>query len=452
MLNLGYITPEEAKAAKEEKIEFRPNINPIKAPHFALFVKDYLEREYGRDFLNRGGLKVYTTLDYNLQKEAETILEQNIEKLKVYNVHNGALVSIDPKTGEILAMVGSKDYFADPYPEDCSPGKDCLFDPKVNASLTLRQPGSAIKPFIYAEAFLKGLTPNSIIWDVKTEFNLNCSPLANQEIGKYNTKCYHPKNYDGRFLGPITLRSALAQSRNVPSVKTLYLAGIDNVLNLLKKFGITTLKKERDYGLSLVLGGGEVKLLELVSAYGVFASDGIKTPITFIKKIEDSKGNIIEETKKTAKIKVLPSQIAREINDILSDNKARAPMFGINSPLNLSNYKAAAKTGTTQDYRDAWIVGYTPSLVTGVWIGNSDNSSLAKKPAVSLAGPIWKEFMEKALINFPKEIFIAPEERITGNPILDGVLPENHSILHYLNKDDPQYGFWEIGISNFLNQ
>ena len=447
MVELNYITKERAFKTKQEKIEFQPNITPIKAPHFVFFVKDYLKGKYGRDFLNRKGLKVYTTLDFDIQETAENTLKKGVEEIEIYDAYNGGLVSIDPKTGEILAMVGSKNWYG--QSEECDEiTNKCKFDPEVNVVLSQRQPGSAFKPFVYAKAFLENYTPRTLVWDVKTEFNLNCSPDADQEFGRYNSKCYHPKNYDDKFLGPINLKSALAQSRNLPSVKVLYLAGVDKVLEFVQDFGITTLKEKGRYGLSLILGGGEVKLLEMVEGFSVFANDGIKTPLKFIKKIEDSKGNIIEQTNMT-KIRIIPSWVAQEINDILSDNEARAPMFGRNSPLNLRDYKAAAKTGTTQDYRDAWIIGYTPCLVTGVWIGNNDNSPLMKKPAVSLAGPIWKNFMETVLKKFPKEEFMSPRKRVIGTPILDGVLPENHSILHFLDQNDPQYLFWEKGVANF---
>ena len=345
-------------------------------------------------------------------------------------------------------MVGSKNWYGES--EECGE-EGCKFDPKVNVSLSLRQPGSAIKPFIYASAFRKGFTPDSIVWDAKTEFDLNCSPNAEEEFGKYNAECYHPKNYTENFIGPINFRSALAQSRNLPAVKILYLAGLNNVLEFIQEFGINSLKEKERYGLSLVLGGGEVKLLEIVQAYSVFANDGIKNPLNFIKKIEDANGKIIEETKINP-VRILSSQISKEINSILSDNEARAPMFGRYSHLNLENYEAAAKTGTTQNYRDAWLIGYTPSLVSGVWIGNNNNSSMIKKPAVSLAGPTWKRFMQSVLSYFPKEDFIKPEKRITNIPVLDGVLPGNHSILYYLNKDDPQYPFWEYGVQGWLQR
>ena len=449
MVKLGHISKEEGEKVKKEEIVFQPKTNLIQAPHFVFLVKDYLEKKYGRDYLNREGLKVYTTLDFDIQKKAEEIIKEGIEKIKIYNVHNGALVSINPKTGEILAMVGSKDYFASPEPDNCQPGINCLFDPQVNICLSLRQPGSAIKPFIYAKSFQEGFTPNSIVWDVKTEFNVNCSPSANEEYGFNNSECYHPQNYTGNFIGPISLRSALAQSRNLPSVKVLYLAGLSSVLDFIQSFGISSLTEKGRYGLSLVLGGGEVRLLEMVEGYSVFSNNGVKNPLSFIKKIENSKGEVVEESKINP-LRILSSQIAEEINSILSDNEARAPMFGVNSYLNLRDYESAAKTGTTQDYRDAWIIGYTPTLVTGVWVGNNNNDSMVKNPSVILTGPIWKEFMESVLPSFPKESFVKPKERISDVPILNGILESNHSILYFLNKKDPQYPLWEEGVRNWL--
>jgi len=460
MQQYGYISEKEKLNALNEKIKFLPKRTTIYAPHFVMFVKEYLEKKYGKEFLTQKGLKVQTTLDFQLQKTAEEILKTQIEKEKKYNAFNAGLVALDPKTGEILAMVGSKDYFGNPFPKGCTPGKNCLFDPKVNVTLSLRQPGSAFKPLSYTTAFLKGLTPETIVWDVKTEFNPLCPPTADKKFDKYHQKCYHPQNYDGKFLGPIKLKSALAQSRNVPSVKVLYLAGVKDTIQLAEEFGITTLKNPEKYGLSLVLGGGEVKLLEMVRAFSVFANDGYKTPLNFIKKIEDSQGNILEE-EKIEKIKIIPSQIAREINYILSDNKLRAPMFGENSLLKIDGYEVAVKTGTTQEFRDAWTIGYTPSIVVGVWVGNNDNTPTTK-PGVVLAAPIWHNFMKEFLKNHKKEVFKKPSKRVTNIPILDGILPkEKHCILYYIKKENPlsppsdpfddvQFFNWEKGVENYL--
>jgi len=398
MVLLGYLTEEEAEAAKVEELKFKKP-REVKAPYFTLqYVKGYLENKYGEDFLKRKGLKVYTSLDWELQQLAEKIVKEGRESNKGYHAYNAALVAIDPKSGEILAMVGGADYEEDPYPKGCTPGKNCKFDPNFNvATLGLRQPGSSFKPFVYATAFKKDFNPSTTVMDERTNF------------GIWGGKEYIPENYDGKFRGEITLREALAQSINVASVKVLLeFAGpeIENSVKTAQDLGITTLKPP--YGPSIVLGGWEVKLMDMVSAYGVFATEGFNVPPVAILKIEDMKGEIIEENTKTPK-RVLPTQVARMINDILSDNEARSPMFGQRSALYFKNYQVAAKTGTTQNYQDAWTIGYTPSLVVGVWVGNNDNSPMFKKPGVVLAGPIFHRFLEQALEEFPKENFIPPE-------------------------------------------
>jgi membrane carboxypeptidase/penicillin-binding protein len=430
----------------------------IKAPHFALYVRDYLLEKYGEKFLTSRGLKVYTTLDFDLQTIAEESVVKGVKNAIGYDAHNGALIAINPKTGEILVMVGSKNWYGES--EECEEGEGCKFDPKVNIATSLRQPGSAFKPFVYAVALQKGFTPKTIIWDVETEFNTNCPADGSGEEDEHGYDCYRPENYDEKFLGPISIRSSLAQSRNLPSVKVLYLSGIDRVLKTAKDYGISTLKSAVDYGLSLVLGGGEIRLLEMTGAYAVFANDGVKTPINFIKKIEDSKGNIIEAIN-TSQIRIIPSETARQINSILSDNESRAPMFGFYSLLYIPDYSVASKTGTTQYLNDAWTIGYSPSIVVGVWVGNNNNKS-TEKPGVVLAGPIWRNFMNNALPKFPNEKFTEPKDITTGNLILDGFTPEEpHSILYFVNKnhpqdegdsqDDIQYEFWEYGIQKYLN-
>ncbi|MFC1663541.1 transglycosylase domain-containing protein [Patescibacteria group bacterium] len=463
MEKFGYLTKEEVESAKGEELKFSQVLTPIKAPHFVFYVREYLLLKYGEDFLQKNGLKVYTSLDWELQELAEGAVKEGAKTNEAYSAFNASLVALDPNNGEILAMVGSKDWSASPYPEGCTSGTNCLFDSKVNVSTFKigRQPGSAFKPLAYATAFKKGYTPDTVLWDAKTEFNTNCSESATQEKDKYGLLCYHPENYDGKFRGPITLREALAQSINVPSVKTLYLAGIKDTIETAESLGITTLNG--DYGLSLVLGGGEVKLLDIVSAYGVFANEGFRVPPVAILKIEDSKGNIIEENKKTQK-RVLETQVCRIINDILSDNKARTPMFGPRSTLYFEDYQVAAKTGTTQDFRDAWTVGYTPFITVGVWVGNNNNSPMAKKPGVILAGPIWRSFMEKVLLKNEKKDFEKPDLIQAEKPVLNGEIDsENpHSILNYLDKNNPngelpenfsndsQYEAWEEGLRIWL--
>jgi len=401
MTKEGYLTPEKAETIKKEELKFAEIKQTIKAPHFVLYVQEYLFREYGRDFLERGGYRVYTTLDWEFQQAAEKAVREGIEINKRKRAYNAALVAIDPKSGEILSMVGSADWFGESYPEGCSSGEDCLFDPKVNIATygAGRQPGSAFKPFAYATAFQAGYDDNYIVIDEQTNF------------GVWGKKEYIPRNYDGLFRGPVTLRQALAQSLNIPSVKVLlYLAGLSESIETAKRLGITTLTRPLSYyGPSIVLGGGEVKLLDIVSAYGVFAAEGLKIPPVSILKIEDSNGNIIEENRKTPK-RVLETEVARLINDILSDNEIRIPMFGARSVLYFENYDVAAKTGTTDNFKDAWTIGYTPSIVVGVWAGNSDNSPSNKKPGVVLASPIWRAFLLEVLPKLPKEDFTLSEK------------------------------------------
>jgi len=445
MKNLGMIDQNQYQQAVNEVPKIIPPRENIPAPHFVIMVKEYLIKRYGEDIVENGGLKVITTLDPRLQKIAEEVVEKygkiNTEKFKA---NNAALVAADPKTGQILAMVGSKNYFGKPEPEGCTPGStgvnSCKFEGNFNAALALRQPGSAFKPFAYSVAFIKGFTDSTILFDVPTEFNPSCDSSTRQEKDKNGQDCYHPQNYDGRFRGPVTMRQALAQSLNVPSVQTLYLAGIDETINLAHKMGITTLNDRSRYGLSLVLGGGEVRLVDMVAAYGVFANDGIRVPQNFIQKITTGNGTVLEEYKKEEE-RVIEPQIARLISDILSDNNARGPVFGYNSPLYFPDRQVAAKTGTTQENRDGWLIGYTPSLVVGVWTGNNNNTPMTKQGAgLSAAGPMWNEFMRRALENSPPEKFIAPDPITTDKIMLNGNYqgPEGiHTILYYVNKDDP---------------
>lgn len=403
----GYLSVKDAEASKKEEVKFSQITQSIKAPHFVFYIQDYLFEKYGKDFLEKGGLKIYTTLDWNLQQLAEKDIAAGVARNKKYNGNNSALVAIDPKTGEILSMVGSADWFGESFPKGCKPGIDCLFDPKVNVATYQqgRQPGSAFKPFVYATAFEKGFNDKTIVVDEETNF------------GIWGGKPYIPRNYDGLFRGPVTLRSALACSLNIPAVKVLaYLAGQHDSLQTAKKMGITTLiQPDSYYGLAIVLGGGEVKLLDITSAYGVFANDGVRVPATGILKIEDTQGNIIEENKKNEK-RVLSQETSRLISDILSDNNARTPIFGPGSPLYFENYQVAAKTGTTSDYRDGWIIGYTPSLVVGVWSGNNNNAAMYREPGIVLSGLTWRDFMNQVLPLFPKEDFIKPESAPPPSP------------------------------------
>jgi len=396
MAELGYITKEESQKAANERLTPAPANTNIKAPHFVMYIKEYLEAKYGQDYVETAGLKVYTTLDWQLQQLAEqTILDGVLNNIKKYKANNAALVATDPKTGQILAMAGSKSYFLDSLPEGCAPGKNCLFEPNFNVAISNRQPGSSFKPFVYAAAIKKGFTPETVLFDLPTEFNPACPASAGYDSFE-GQKCYNPQNYDGRFRGPTTLQESLAQSLNVPSVKVLYLAGINDTINLAQDMGISTLKDRQRYGLALVLGGGEVKLLDMVSAYGTFANDGIYQKTTPILKIEDSGGQIIEEWQNKP-TEALKPEVARSISAILSNNSLRTPVFGSRSPLYLNSRPAAVKTGTTQEYRDAWTIGYTPSLSVGVWTGNNDNTPMAKEGAgLYAAAPLWNTFMRKA--------------------------------------------------------
>ena len=471
MLKLGMITKEEKEASQEKEINFSDFAESIKAPHFTLFVKNYLIEKYGSDFLEQNGLKVYTSLDWEAQELAENLVKEGVENNKKYNAYNAALVAISPNSGEILAMVGSADWFGKSYPENCVSGKNCLFDPKFNLAIGTksspgRQPGSAFKPFVYAAAFQAGFKPETILWDVKTEFNPNCSPDGNQTKDQYGLNCYHPFNYTGRFSGPISLRNSLAQSINVTSVKTLYLIGVESAINFSKNLGITTLKEGSSYyGLALVLGGGEVNLLDMTSAYGVFAAEGLMIPPVSILKIEDNNGNLIETNKKTQK-RVLDIQTARKINDVLSDNEARTPVFGPRSSLYFPGKQVAVKTGTTQEYRDGWTLGYTPFVSVGVWAGNNNNAPMNREPGVISAAPIFNKFMEKMLLKYPHQDFIKPEKSTSSVAVLNGEIDKEnpHCILHYIDKKNPenplfsapsqdyQYKNWEEAVRLWASQ
>ncbi|QQG44887.1 MAG: transglycosylase domain-containing protein [Candidatus Sungiibacteriota bacterium] len=422
MREAGFVSQEEAARAKKEHLTFAPPHQSIRAPHFVMYVREHLNEKYGEDFVERGGLKVITSLDWKLQEEAEKIVKEEAEKNEnLVKAANAALVALDPKSGDVLALVGSKDFLGKPYPDGCTPGLNCRFDPHVNVVIRPRQPGSAFKPFVYATAFKKGYTTETVLMDVPTEFNPLCGydgvpgPTIKEE-----KECYHPQNYDETFRGPVSLRQALAQSLNVPSVKLLYLAGVEDSIKTAETLGITTLKDPNRYGLSLVLGGAEVTLLEMTSAFGVFSQDGILHPKNAILKIEDSRGAVLEE-KKESSLAVLDTEVARTINDVLSDNEARVPTFNPRSSLYFPGRQVAAKTGTTQEFRDAWVIGYTPSLVVGVWAGNNDNASMQKGGlSIMVAGPLWHRLFEFFLAQKPPEEFTPPEKTNSTKAVLRG--------------------------------
>lgn len=468
------ITLEEYEQAKQQELAFNEiRTGTIEAPHFVMYVRQLLEEDFGaaesEALLKEGGLKVYTTLDFELQQLAEKAVEESQENLEANNASNAALVAMDPKTGEVLAMVGSVDYF------------DKENQGNFNAALGLRQPGSSIKPLIYTTAFQKGFYPESVLYDVVTDFDLGSGS-------------YIPKNYDLKEHGAVTMRKALQGSLNIPAVKALYLVGVDEVSKIAGQLGYTTLQDKDRYGLSLVLGGAEVKLLEHVGAYAAFANDGVWNETQSILKIEDREGNVIKEYDEAESRRVIDAQAARMISDVLSDNEARAYAFGEQNILVVPNRQVAAKTGTTNDYRDGWTVGYTPALVTGVWAGNNDNSAMRRGAGGSkVAGPIWNQFMREALqkIN-DNQSFVSYPPNASDNPALNGQLAEGikiridtvtgkratentpeelveeklfqdpHSILHYVNRLDPssgipenpaqdsQYENWEQAIQDWI--
>ena len=474
MLDNNLITKDEYNIAKEEKVTFLPQaVTGIRAPHFVMYVKDQLVKQFGEEALAERGLKVITTLDYDLQQKAEEIVNRrslaNAEKFKATNA---GLVTVNPKNGDLLVMVGSRDYFS----------KD--IEGNFNITLASRQPGSSIKPFVYATAFSKGYLPNTILFDVKTQF----SPACEANSPSSESPCYSPNNYNNKFRGPVSMRNALAGSLNIPAVKTLYLAGIKNTLKLAADMGLTTLNDPERYGLTLVLGGGEVRLLDMTYAYGVFANDGLKAEPRSILKIEDNQGNSIYESQVSAK-QVIDKNVALMINNVLSDNVARTPLWGANSIVYFSNRDVAVKSGSTNNLRDAWVMGFTPNLAVGTWSGNNNNSPMGGGLSGLITAPTWKEFMDYALDKIPDEKFSQPQIDLTGiKPIIRGeyidsavlltkmndsgtttvnmgdILNNIHSILYFVNKDDPrgpypenpnnegQYHNWEYAVQKWKNE
>ncbi|TXG76500.1 penicillin-binding protein [Candidatus Dojkabacteria bacterium] len=392
MREQGYITEAQEKKALEDikKMKFtqRESVS-MKAPHFVIYVKQKLAAQFGEAAVENGGLQVKTTLDYKLQKKSEDIVKEEIEKLKGYRVGNGAAVVTDPKTGQVLAMVGSKDYF------------DVKNDGNFNVAIANRQPGSSLKPIIYATAFQKGYTPATMLMDVKTDF-------PNGQGGMYV-----PVNYDGKFRGPTQVRFALGNSLNIPAVKMLAKVGLKDVMEQGYEMGLSnwepTAKTMQNVGLSLVLGGREVSLLDETTAYGVFADKGVRHDPVTILEVKDNNGKVLYEYKPKDGQKVLSEEISFLISHILLDNNARSDAFGPNSALNIPG--VAVKTGTTDEKRDNWTIGYTPNRVVGVWVGNNDNSPMnpAIASGVTGASPIWRQIMLAAMKDAKKEDFQKPD-------------------------------------------
>jgi 1A family penicillin-binding protein len=481
MKDLDFITEEEYQDALKEEVSFLPlNRLGIKAPHFVFYVIDQLETRYGENVVESGGLKVITTINYELQQEGEAIvLKHALDNEKQYNASNASLVAMDPNTGEILTMIGSRNYF------------DENIDGKFNVALAKRQPGSSFKPFIYATAFKEGYLPETVVFDTPTEFQTTCDPEG-RAISGSQSNCYKPQNYDGSFVGPVSLRNALGSSRNVPAVKLLYLVGIPDALKTAKDFGLKTLTNPNQYGLTLVLGGGEVTLLDMVTAYGVFATEGIYNEPVSILEVQDKQGNILEKFDQPTNTRVYPEEPIRKLNDVLSDNNARLGLFGsVNNFMYFGERDVAGKTGTTNNNKDAWMMGYSPNIVVGVWSGNNDNTSMTRGSTIS--GLLWREYMNTALQKTSNENFTPPSYSTEGlKPILKGnwmggevvridsiskklatewtpeetieelVITDVNSILHWINKDNPisgeptrsgnQYINWQYSVKKWWEQ
>lgn len=398
MVKQGYITVADAQLAKDEKLAFAAAPFPIRAPHFVMVVRSVLERELGMSRLQAGGLYIYTTLDVDLTETARDLMRHHLAMLARcnyepecppggHNARNAAVLVLDPQTGDVLAMVGSPDYFS------------ARIDGAVNGTTALRQPGSAIKPLTYAAAFERGdLTPGSMMLDVRTAF-----------VTREGTP-YVPLNYDLTFRGPVRLREALASSYNLVAVKVLDTIGVQTLAAFSQRLGITTFDNPGELGLALALGGGEVRLLELTAAYGIFANGGDRVQPRVIRYVEDTDGQIVygRPDAQPDRLRILDERVAYLITDILSDDTARIPTFGEGSILNIS-HPAAVKTGTTTDFRDNWTVGYTPGLVTGVWVGNADNEAMQDITGVTGAAPIWHDVMEAALKGRVAREFTRPE-------------------------------------------
>ena len=387
----GYITKEQETSAGEmlPNVEFQPKGASFNAPHFVQYVQKILEETYGQAAVEQGGLTVTTTLDLDLQDEVQTIVTEEIAKVEKQHITNGAAIVLDPTTGEILAMVGSKDFSAEDY------------DGQVNVTTSLRQPGSSFKPFTYVTALKKGYSPATLLIDVPTTFP-----------GGVGQPDYKPVNYDGKFVGPIQVRFALANSRNVPAVKMLAVVGIKDVLSTATDLGITSLPPTADtlkrVGLSLTLGGGEVRLIDMADAYSAFVNQGFRVDPVAILKITDINGKVLEENRPKKGNRVLSEEQAYLISSILSDDNARKDTFGVNSLLNVPN--VMVKTGTTNDKRDNWTIGGNANAMVGVWVGNNDNTPMySVASGISGASPIWRKITLAALKGKPSTTFEIPK-------------------------------------------
>jgi len=467
----GFIKEEEMKAAQAEPLTFTRRVDNITAPHFVLsYLKEELNQRFGEQTVDSGGLKVITTLDLEAQAAAEKAVSSSAKLLVEAGANNTALVALDPKTSQILAYIGSKDFFN----KDINGQFDVV-------SLARRQPGSSIKPIIYAAAFEKGYTPDTVLFDVVTNFSLS-------------GKAYTPKNFNLKEYGPVTMRQALQGSLNIPAVKTFYLVGEKKGVEFASRLGYTTFNSG-NFGLSLVLGGGEVSMLEHVQAYGVFANNGKYNETVSILKVTAPNGEVLYEWKPQDGKQVVDQKVAATLTNVLSDDTARTFIFGARTGLTLPDRPVAAKTGTTNGYKDAWTVGYTPSVVAGVWAGNSNNKEMKQNYGGGrVAGDIWNTFMREYTKGKPVEQFPTPPPNDAEKPVLRGsagggvtldvnkvtgriatsstppeyivqrTYVQPHDILHYINKDDPrgpypenpaadpQYLVWEKAIQDWIQR
>ena len=412
MVEQGYIKKDQADEAKKVDVisqlkPYNPYAN-VRAPHFVQYVREQLEEKYGIKRVNEGGLKVISTIDLEKQDMAEKAVSQNIKSVRSYGGSNAALVSADPNNGQVVAMVGSYD------PNDPNFGS-------FNVAASLRQPGSSIKPIVYANLFKKNFGPGSTLYDVKTDFGGN--------------PAYIPKNYTNRFYGVQSARVSLASSLNIPAVKSLYLGGIQEFLDTAKDMGITTYTQSADnYGLSLALGAGEVRIVDMANAFSAFPTNGKHYDPVYWLKITDSSGKTVADNTKDDSNKpkqAIDPQIAYLVSNIMSDNNARCSLgvFSCNNPLTLRGKTVAAKTGTSEDYRDAWTVGFTKRIVTVVWAGNNDNSPMTQAASI-VSAPIWNQYMSEATKNDPNEQFDRPSgikeqtlDANTGKSLIEGSKP-----------------------------
>ncbi|MEK7517735.1 MAG: PBP1A family penicillin-binding protein [Patescibacteria group bacterium] len=379
MAELKYITPKQKQEAQKKELIFASQQAPLHAPHFVMYVKEMLTKKYGLGMVEKGGLKVITSLDLKTQEIVQKILTDEIEKNEYLNLTNGASIVTNPKNGDILAMVGSRDYSYDNIGN-------------FNVTTAIRQPGSSIKVITYAAALANGYTAATTLDDNPITFTSAGSPP------------YSPVNYDGRFRGQITLRQALGNSINIPAIKVLSKIGVPTMIALAKKMGITTWEDSNRFGLAITLGGADVKMTDMATVYGVFANGGYRVDLNPILSLTDSFGNILEEKKDldySPKQQVIDPAVAFIISDILSDNKAREMEFGLNSPLHIPNFDVSVKTGTSDNKRDNWTIGYTPNYVVAVWVGNNDNSPMSQSLASGITGaaPIWNNIMVNLIVS-----------------------------------------------------